>query len=81
MNAVPLDPSLPLQFFEGILWAIVWAVFVLCCAEVLCVVALWVLDGKQGSAVRPTIMEQYGRIPTPSGGVMENTLTEVEAGK
>jgi hypothetical protein len=45
-----VNPNLPLQFVEGVLWAFVWAVVVLFCAELVCVVALWFLDGKRESA-------------------------------
>jgi hypothetical protein len=48
-----VNPNLPLQFVEGVLWAFVWAVVVLFCAELVCVVALWFLDGKRESASRP----------------------------
>jgi len=52
MNAVPLDAGLVLQFSENLLWALVYAVVVLLGVELVCVVALWVLDGKQGNASR-----------------------------
>ena len=54
MNAVPLDPGLLLQFFEGLLWVFVWAVVVLFGVELVCVAALWVLDGKNAKDFRST---------------------------
>ena len=58
MNTVSLDPSLLPRFFEGLLWVLVWAVVVLFGVELVCVIARWILDAKQGSAVRPTTIDQ-----------------------
>lgn len=67
MNAVSLDPNLLLQFFLGLLWAFVWVVVVLFGVELICVVALWFRDGREGGA-SPTKVSTGAEASVPGSG-------------